>query len=283
MSNTVIATGYQAQIAFAKETTYGTSPTSSAYSWYGQVEQASITVDRQPIVIYRMDGSTPYPAHILYGTRKVDTTVDFYPQDVGALTDMINNVVSSSHSTVINFGNIGQAYTAFGGKANKVTFTGAMNAALKCQIAYQNQNVSTSAPVGITYPSDPGNTPFYFATESISLSNSLNVKVIDWNVTITRNLQRVYQFGQDYLRVLTPLVATATGDFTVVLEDFTELSDVFNWSPETLSFTLGQDAGNTTRYCNITGAQLTQVPLTAPVQDYIEVKIPFTATGVTIV
>jgi hypothetical protein len=283
MAQSVIAAGYRAKIGYALESTYGVSPTSTPYSWYGPVNEARIDVNRNPIIIYRMDGQTAYPAYILPGQREVNTTVTFYPQDYLVLNDMINNVVSASHSVAIQFTDINQSYTSYGGKANTVRFTGNINAPLEVEMAYYSQNVTTSLPTGVTFATDPGNTPWYFVSENVQLpSPTQDVKVIAWDATVTRNLSRVFQFGQDYIRVNEPLVATATGNLTVVVQDYTELNYVLNWTSNTLNIVLGQGPNGTTHQITFTGVYLTEAPVPVPVSDLVKVQFPFNATGVSI-
>jgi hypothetical protein len=196
-----------------------------------------------------MDGSTSFPAYLLKGQRNVEFTITYWPQNIGGgtsgdhtqgiLWDMINAigtpaggslsppVTGISHAFIIKDFDTGAVYTVTGAIANTVTISGKTNAALEVRVDYWCQNIMRVLPAYVTFPSDPGNVPFYFSQESVIFNQQSSPTVapqtLTFTGTITNNLSRVPQFGTDVIRSMPTLTRKADGDMTAT---FATLSDV---------------------------------------------------------
>jgi hypothetical protein len=282
MSNVIIATGYTAQVAYNEETTYGTAPT-SGYKWPGQVTEVTGTLNQNPIVIWRLDGLSRYPQYVLQGPREISVDMTFIPQDVVILQDMIQTSALTtanqtqypvaSHSVILNYINVNQGFTFAGLRANQVKIDGKAGDALKVTVNYWGQNVTSGIPILPTaYPTDPANTPFYFSNESVTLNGVLAPRVLDFSVTVSNNLERVYQFGQPFIRVLPPKEGNVTGSMTVTFENLNDWSAVYNMSNYPISIVLDTGTGHTLAINNV---KITQIPTPAKPEDLVTIPINF--------
>lgn len=215
------------------EATYGTAVPSVQYHWVGAVQSMKATIDKQPILVYRMDGSTDFPAYLLKGVRNVDFSITYWPQDIALLLDDINNIGLStvSHTFIIEDFDTTNTYTITGAVANTVTITGKTANALEVTITYWCQNIIwgtgvAGLPVGVTFSADPLNTPFFFSQESVQIpSGTPQVQALTFTGTITNNLYRVPQFGTDVIRSVPTLTRKAEGTLTAT---FASINDVPN-------------------------------------------------------
>ena len=279
MSSVILATGYRAQIGYISETTYGVAPTSSTYKWLGAVQSLSVNINRNPYIIYRLDGVSRFPGYILPGQREVEVDLVVNPQDINLLADVINNPVSTPESFIVQWNDVNQAVVIYGNRANTVKFVGKTGNAFEVDYTFWAQNLSTSLPSNVAFPTDPGSTPFYWTLGSVTVSGSTDLNVIGWDCTITQNLQRVFIFGQDFIRVLPPLNAQVEGTVTVTFQDLSEVTRVLNFSNVPLTFTLGPDSTQTTRSLQVSNAKFSQFQIPAKPSDLVSFDIPFVGNG----
>jgi hypothetical protein len=244
----LIAAGWRGAVGWANEAgNYGVAPTSTAYNWVGAVQNAKGTADKQPIFVYRMDGSTNYPAYLLKGIKNVDFTITYWPQplsnsgvlsDLGLLVDDINNigVNTNSHSFIIKDFDTNATYTITGAIANQVRISGKAGNALEVEVTYWCQNILKGLPTGATFPTDPGIAhpiciPFFFSQENIQIpTGSPQVQTLTFTATITNNLQRVPQFGTDVIRSIPTLLRKADGVLTATFNNLTDFPNEVNVS-----------------------------------------------------
>jgi hypothetical protein len=252
----LVAAGWRAAVGWLAEVEYGMAPAGiisapQAYNWVGAVQSMRGTVDKQPIFVYRMDGSTSFPAYILKGQRNVDFSITYWPQNIGGgshgvnpladgtqgiLWDMINAigtpagsslsppVTGISHSFIIKDFDTGAVWTVTGAIANTVTISGKTGAALEVKVDYWCQNIMQTLPAYVTFPTDLGDVPFYFSQEAVQIpSGSVAPQALTFTATITNNLSRVPQFGTDVIRSLPTLTRKAEGDMTAT---FATMADV---------------------------------------------------------
>lgn len=335
----LVAAGWRAAVGWLAEVDYGMAPAGiisapQAYNWVGAVQSMRGTVDKQPIFVYRMDGSTSFPAYILKGQRNVDFSITYWPQNIGGgasgdntqgiLWDMINAigtpagsslsppVTGISHAFIIKDFDTGAVWTVTGAIANTVTISGKTNAALEVKVDYWCQNIIRALPAYVTFPSDPGNVPFYFSQESVIFnqqsSPTIAPQALTFTGTITNNLSRVPQFGTDVIRSLPQLTRKADGDMTAT---FATLSDVTyegnvpataetyippttytdpdttlsGLAMQTIRIILGKEGAPSatsptyTAAIDYTGAVLPKIDLTLPIADRVAVDLSWTATG----
>jgi hypothetical protein len=306
----LIAAGWRAAVGWYGESTYGTAPTSVQYKWVGAVQSMKGTIDKQPIFVYRMDGSTDFPAYLLKGIRNVDFTITYWPQDIAIMVDQINQLGLStvSHSFIIKDFDTGNTYTVTGAIANTVRISGRTGQALEVEVTYWCQNIlwgsgNAGLPSGATFSSDPGNVPFFFSQESVQIPSATpKPQTLTFTATITNNLQRVPQFNTDVIRSIPTLTRKADGTITAT---FAAMNDVANESNVPYEFTAGTTPyvdtetapsglsqqtirvvlgvnGVTTYYLDYTGAVLPKIDLTIPIADLVALELPWTATGATV-
>lgn len=306
-----VASGWRGAVGWYDEATYGVAPTSQQYKWVGAAQDLKGTVDKQPIFVYRMDGSTNFPAYLLKGQRKVDFVITYWPQDINLLIDDINNIgtATNSHSFIIQDYDTGATYTVTGCVASQVRVSGKTANALEIQITYQCQNILEGLPTGATFHSDPGNVPFFFSQESVQVpAGSPQPQSLTFTGTITNNLKQVPQFGTDVIRSIATLVRTADGELTATfatLSDYPNETNIFpsatvgasntppysnptgvdpsesaasGLSQQEISLLIGTN-GATSYYLNFTGAVIPKVDLTTPISDIVAVTLDWTATG----
>ncbi len=253
----LIAVGWRSQVGFAAESSYGVSPTNTTYNWVGsfQPTQGGITlsVDQKKFYTWPLDGTGRYPNNILQGPREVNLEVGYNPQDIVLLTDQINNVPTTSHSVLIYDTDINQYFLVNGARANQVQMQGRTNQPFYVDVQYWGQNVTNTAPTGVTFATDPGVTPFYFVEQEVILGGVVSVRPLSFDVTISNNLQRVYQFDQPYIRANPALNATIEGTITFTLQDVSEFGQMMNMSPFDLELLIGTN-GSTNYYleCTVT-------------------------------
>ena len=287
----LIAAGWRAAVGWRPETDYGYAPFNTsgsplAYNWVGAVQSMRATVDKQPIFVYRMDGSTSFPAYLLKGQRNVDFSITYWPQNIGGpatvqtypipqgdgtsgiLWDMINAIgtpaggslvlptTGISHAFIIKDFDTGAMYTITGAIANTVTISGKIGAALEVTVNYWCQNIVNGIPNNgaspplplVSFPTDSGNVPFYFSQEAVNFNTSVVApQALTFTATITNNLSRVPMFGTDVIRSIPTLTRKADGDITAT---FALLSDVNYESkvPPTATYSTPPD---TTTYTDI--------------------------------
>jgi hypothetical protein len=312
----IASPGWRAAIGWLAEGDYGFAPTNSQYNWLGACQDIHATIDKQPILVYRMDGMSDFPVYILKGQRNVELSVTYWPQalssngnatDLGVLNDMINGVGTTnavSHALIVKNYDTGTVYTITGCIANTVTINGRLGQALEVVVDYWCQNIMMALPAGATFPSDPQiGVPFYFSQESVGLpSGTPQPQTLTFTGTITNNLQRVFQFGKDYVRTVPSLTRKAEGSLTAT---FATLSDYPNeglvpataeadtnpttyTDPETAPSGLSQQtitlklgvAGTTSYALNYSGAVLPKIDLDTRISDLIALSLNWTATGV---
>jgi hypothetical protein len=319
----LVAAGWRAAVGWYAETQYGLAPTGVNYNWVGACQELHATIDKTPILVYRMDGATDFPAYILRGQRNVELVITYFPQDIALLTDTINNVGTTnavSHSFIIHNYDTNTSYTITGCIASTVTVNGSVGDPLSVTVDYWGQNIMLGLPSGITtsnFPTDPGiadptNIPFFFTQESVQIP-SLTVKpqTLTFTGTITNNLQRVYQFGQDYVRTVPTLLRKAEGSLTATFDSFTTgtydegfqyLANILPTAqssgsnnettytdPETapsglsqqvISLLLGlKSSGPTSYFLNYTGAVLPKIDLDTKITDLVALALEWTGTG----
>lgn len=284
--NVIIATGYRSKVAYQNETIssgiYGQIPINTTYKWIGAATEVVAHLDQQPIIIYRLDGISRFPSYILQGARQVDLDVTFFPQDITLLNDVINFPQSNSHTFGISYTDINQGVTVNGAVANTIRFEGRTGQALATTVSYYAQNISNSSPTGITYPTDPGNNPFYFTGESVSFAGTTMTRVLQFDATVTNNLQRVYQFGQAYVRAIPRLNARIEGTLQVTFADMSDFNNVINMSGSTMVINLGVDGTSTTRSLTVSTATFTTTDIPSKPEDLIAITMDFVGEGVTI-
>jgi len=298
-----IASGWRAAVNWKPETIYGVAPTGVPYNWVGDVQEFHGVIDKNPILVYRMDGSTDFPAYILKGQRNVDFTVTYFPQDINLLTDVINNIGTASavsHSFIIKDYDTGALWTVTGAMPNTVTISGKTGQAMSVEVAYWCQNILLGNPAGVSYASDPGNVPFFFSQESVQIPSGVpQPQTLTFTGSITNNLQRVPQFGTDVIRSIPTLLRKAEGSLTAT---FAQLSDYPNESniPYTTAYTdtetdpsgltgqiirllLGTNAsGPTSFYLDYTSAKLPKIDLDTRITDLVALELPWTAQGASV-
>lgn len=319
----LMAAGWRAAIGWLPEAQYGFAPTGGNYNWVGAVQEIKATIDKQPLLVYRMDGQTDFPAYILEGQRNVELVITYWPQDISMLLDDINNIGTAtvSHSFIIYNYDTQTSYTVTGCIANTVTVNGKTGEALEVKVDYWCQNIMLGFPSGVTFsnlPTDIGVVPFYFSEESVQIpSGTPKPQSLTFTGTITNNLQRVYQFGKDYVRTIPTLTRKAEGSLTATFdafntgtfdEGFRFLSNILptaqslgsnnetsytdietaasGLSQQEISLLLGANYPSnintnipTLYYLNFTGAVLPKIDLDTPIADKVALAINWTATG----
>lgn len=218
----MIAAGWRGAVGWLPELVYGVAPNSQQYNWVGAVQNVKGTIDKQPIFVYRMDGSTDFPAYLLEGQRNVDLVITYWPQDIALLLDDINNLGldTTSHSFIVRNFDTGATYTITGCVANQVQVTGKTGQALEIQVTYWCQNIMSGLPTGSFFSVDPGNVPFFFAQESVQVpSGTPQPETLTFTGTITNNLSRVPQFGTDVIRSIPTLTRKADGTLTATFSN----------------------------------------------------------------
>ena len=328
----LIAAGWRAAAGWAEEGQYGFAPATIPYTWVGAIQEIHATIDKQPILVYRMDGMTDFPAYLLEGQRNVELVITYFPQDITLLTDVINNVGTSSavsHSFVIYNYDTQMAYTITGCIAATVTVNGQAGESLSVVIDYWCQNIMLGFPGGVTtlagwegnggaLPVDPGiadptNIPFFFRQEDLEIpTGTPKPQTLTFTGTITNNLQRVYQFGKDYVRTIPTLLRKAEGSLTATFDSFTtgtydegyqyaanilptaqsvgsnnettytdpEAATPSGLSQQNISLLLGlKSSGPTSYYLNYTGAVLPKIDLDTKITDLVALSLEWTATG----
>jgi len=398
----LVASGWRAAICWAEEKQYGLAPAynsgSPNYFWIGAVQEIHVTADKQPILVYRMDGESSFPAYILEGQRNLELVITYWPQDIALLALGVNDINISgatSASFVIYDYDTGTYYTVTGCMVNTVTVNGATGEALEVQIDFWCQNIQQSTVVaGVTtsasstiltdtnlslqtnvligytlmyltgpaasqtrtitanssdtittaafspaptvgggdqfqvisyppvlypdFPSDTGVVPFYFVEESVQIpTGTPKPQTLTFTGTITNNLQRVYQFGQDYVRTIPNLLRTAEGTLTATFDAFqtgiydrgyqyeanipavaqgtgSNLETTYvdpelaasGLSQQNISLLLGENyPGNsranspTPQYLNFTGATLPKIDLDTKIEGLVALSLDWTATG----
>jgi hypothetical protein len=342
----LVAAGWRAAVGFAQEQVYGLAPfgtgTGTAtvvYTWVGAVQEMKGTVDKNPIFVYRMDGSTSYPAYILKGQRNVEFTITYWPQNIGGgtatgsdsttgiLWDMINAVNGTSgaslsppvtgisHAFIIKDFDTGAVWTVTGAIANTVTVSGKTGAALEVKVDYWCQNIMQTLPAYVSFPTDPGNVPFFFSQEAVQIpTGTVQPQALTFTGTITNNLFRVPQFGTDVIRSIPTLTRKAEGDMTATFASMTDSTLEGNIPPtaeanagtspytttytdpdntlsglayQTIRIILGKEGlpsatSGTFCYMDWTGAVLPKIDLTVPIADRVALDLPWTATGCTV-
>jgi hypothetical protein len=323
----LVASGWRAGVTWAPEAQYGlASVTTGDYKWVGAVQEIHATVDKQPILVYRMDGMTDYPAYLLRGQRNVELVITYVPQDINLLNDVINQVGTAnavSHTFEIYNYDTQTYYLITGCIANTITINGTTGDKLSVQVDYWGQQISqpSSPPIVYTsFPTDPGTAdatdiPFFFTQESVQVpSGTPKPQTLNFTGTITNNLQRVFQFGLDYVRVIPTLLRTAEGTLTATFDAFdtgtydqgyqyeanvlptaqatgsnneTTYTDPetapTGLSQQTISLQLGvTNSGPTTYYLNYTGAVLPKIDLDTRIDGLVALVLEWTATGASI-
>ena len=299
-----IGSGWRAAVNWSPEAVYGEAPTNLAYTWVGAVQSFEGDVDKQPILVYRMDGSTDFPAYILKGQRNVTFTITFWPQDINLLTYCINYVGTSSAASlsfIIKDYDTGETWTVTGCVANKITVNGKTGTPLSVEVDFNAQNILRGGlPTGATFSSDTGVVPFFFSQETVYFNNSTpQPQTLTFQGTITNNLSVVPQFGTDIIRSIVSLTRVAEGQVTAT---FASLADYYNegnipWytqypytdmetdptglSPQTIVLLLGVN-GDTNFYLTFSNAKLPEIDLTYPIADLVGVQLPWTAQAVTV-
>jgi hypothetical protein len=304
----LIAKGYALASQFAIETSYGTPPTyvgiGNPYKWIGSVQTTTVTEDKKPILVYRSDGTVAsrFPKYILQGAREIDVNITYIPQDINALLSAIgtwSSTLPNSHTLVFAAQDITQQglgtegyYYAVGCVANQVTINAKIGQPLSVSIDYYCQDFFEGLPGGLTYSTFQGDTgvvPFFFKNESLAIAGNTLARTLDFQETITNNVERVYQFGQYYLRTAPALLARVQGTFhdtfqstdgSMDIDDpywVTDDSNATGITPYTLVLTLGP--GHTISH---TTAKFQYVSIPTDITDYIALEFHWDAQDITI-
>lgn len=304
-----VASGWRAKVGYAAEVDYGFAPTSTTYGWVGAVQELHGIIDKQPVLVYRMDGATSLPAYLIKGQRNVEFIITYIPQDISLLTDVITNIAASpptSHSFVIQDTDTSAVYTVTGALANTVTIQGRTGQPLMVTVDYWCQNILSVLPSSTLFHADTAVVPYYFATESVSFTGTAQPQALTFTATITNNLKRVYQFGQDYVRTIPTLTRKAEGNITATFVNF---SDVTNETkvlasaqadtspttytdpdtPATTASGLSQQSiailltgVGVNHTLTFTGAVLPKIDLDTKIDDIVALSLDWTATGLTL-
>jgi hypothetical protein len=302
----LVSTGYRNLLNYLPETNgvhgstgYGSPQTNTQYSWYGAVQGWTVTEDKKAVLVYRSDGSVAsrYPSYILQGAREISASIVYYPQDSNVLIDMINNVVTTSHTLIFKHfdittqgsGTVGLYYVK-GAVANTVTIRGVIGQPLEVTIDYYAQDFFEGLPTGATFTTtDPGAIPYYFKNESLSIDGSALQRTLEFTSTITNNATRISQFGQYYIRTLPVLTARAQGDFkatfqstdgTLNVDDLNlVLSDTDPTGLTPHSISLALSIGHTLSHSI---AKLHTVNVPNKISDYIALPFNWDAQDVTV-
>lgn len=228
----LIAKGWAVASQFAIESSYGTPPayvgSGNPYKWIGSVQTTTVTEDKKPILVYRSDGtvSSRFPKYILQGARQIDVNITYIPQNVNALLSAIgtwNTTLPSSHTIAFAAEDIAQQgsgtqglWYATGCIANQVTINAKIGQPLSVSIDYYAQDFFEGLPDSLTYSEFQGDTgvvPFFFKNESLSINSTVLARTLDFQETISNNVERIYQFGQYYVRTAPTLEARVQGTF----------------------------------------------------------------------
>lgn len=223
----LVAAGWRTGTCWAIETQYGLASTTAVdYTWVGAVQEIHATIDKQQLEVFRMNGTTDFPAYLLEGQRNVGLVVTYWPQDTQLLLQGIDQVGISTNSLTFEVYNYDTAtyYVLTGCIPKTVQVTGNTGEALEIQVTYSCQNLMVPASPPIVYtdfPTDTGVTPFYFVENSVQVpAGTPKPQVLSFTATITTNIQQVYQFGLDYVRTIPTLTRTATGTLTATFDAF---------------------------------------------------------------
>jgi hypothetical protein len=282
-----VPAGLRAQFGYAKESTYGTSPSGTsgspfAYSWIGAIQNLEIMLDQQQQLVWRIDGSTRLPQYIIQGARQVESTWTWYPQSVSILTDMITNANSTSYSLIAQNTDTGNTYTARGLVANTITVDLNVGQPVKVTMDLWGQDVTAGLPSYVSFPSDPGVVPFYFTQNSVSVDNATRLRTLSLSFKWTNNLKRVYQFGQPYIRTLPTLHAQANGTMNVTFDDMSDFNNIYAFqNTHTLSILVGNDGINN-HYINLSGVAFEKIDIPTTYSDIVTMNIPFDGISVSV-
>jgi Phage tail tube protein len=331
-NSVILATGYSADINYAVEgnnagknslgasgTGYGfASNTITDYKWPGLVSTLTGTLDQKPIIIYRLDGQSRYPQYVLQGGREVELVVEYIPQDNNVLDDMINNVVTTSHTWVLAYKNSSATFgtstypcfTFFGCRANQIDIKAAAGDKFVATVTYWCQDVTQGLPSCFsslsTFASDTGKVPYFFSNESISLNSVPVTRALTLSMTVAHSLVRVYQFGQPMIRAVPATEGSVTGTMNVTFstaDDFNHVLGVETSPSGTLPANASAGAGQSVsasgpawslinqgpfvmvvdtvqgKNFTITNLVFQKIPLPAKPEDLVLVDLDFTAYG----
>jgi hypothetical protein len=273
--SSVIAVGYKAKVGYATETTYGVSPTSTSYSWLGATQNITVRGELNPVAVYEI-GNIRFPSYIVQGQRAISVEATFYPQDYTVLNQFISNP-DTSYSIATQFPDISQAITVFGAKVESIRIRGTTGEPLEVSCTLQAQNFSYSLPTGVTMPSDPSRTPYYFATISVKKDTVVVPKVLEFSMELRNRLERVYKFGQFWVRAIPTLTASIEGSMRVTFESLDEYNQLTAFSASTLTLDLGDGHS-----VSVNNAIFSSIEKPVRPDELIALTVNFQGRGVTV-
>ncbi|MGB9615533.1 MAG: phage tail tube protein, partial [Fervidobacterium sp.] len=225
-------------MGYASEDTYGVPPTSTSYSWPGSVQNVTVRGELNPVAVYEI-GNVRFPSYIVQGQRAISVDLTVFPQDTTWLSSLFNQSEATSFTLAFSFPDISQNITVFGSKLESIRLHARTGEPLEVACVFQAQNFSFSLPSGVTLPSDTNTTPYYFATISVKKDTVLYPKVLEFSAELRNRLERVYKFGQFWVRAIPTLTASIEGSMRVTFEDMSEFNQLTSFSGSTLTLDLG--------------------------------------------
>lgn len=273
--STIIATGYKAIVGYKSESTYGVPPENTTYNWVGSIQNITVRGELNPIAVYEV-GGTRFPNYIVQGERAVSVDLTFYPQGTTFLSELFTNGHTNSYSFVINFPDISQNMTVFGSKVERITVRGTRGNPLEVTCTFQAQNLSASLPTNVTLPTEPNLTPYYFANINIKKDTTVQPKVLEFSIDLTNRLERVYRFGQFWVRTIPTLTAEIAGRLVVTFENADELNQLLSFTDSTISLDLGG-----TNTLSVNNAIFESIETPVRPDALVALTVPFIGKGVT--
>lgn len=214
---------------YVEEYTYASTPSSASLSWIGIVYTFSPTADMTPIE-FRKVGSEDLTDQAK-GTEQYTTTIEYELQNTNFLkygvqaqgggTQTPDNSLSVVTSLRLN--NTENFIKLLGARINSLKVAGKAGESHKTTAELFSNDItpaSTNVSIGGTpnYTSDPGTKPWTFANggaNPVSASGRA-LPTTEIEVTVNRNLERIYTLGSNKVQYLPAKNREITGSVTLV-------------------------------------------------------------------
>lgn len=251
-------------LQYVEETTFGTTPSSPAFTQAGVVQDITANVNI-PETLYRQLGSRDPYKDVKYG-EAYDIQIKYMPVDAVMLKYGVNlaagaGTVGKSLSLLISQDiNTTENYVLFtGARTNTIDIEITETGPVMVTQSIKMKNMSTpSSAHGLTTPTFAGAIAAAPWTNinggSLPLTiNALTYDCARFKISVGTNLDTVQPIGETILKFLEPTIRTISVDFDMYVKDTATLADTKALTARTATYSL--DTGSTT-VINMTNLQL---------------------------
>lgn len=290
--------GFNGSVEFLREATYGTTPGTGTFEWFGHVTKATpkSTVELRELTRLRIADSTERRdvAEVNAGIEHHMVSVEFLAQTgvievlelaLGATNAVADTLTSCSINAVALSGTA--EMLAVGCVVNSCEISCEAGGEVEVSMEFIAQDISETTTVDLSFTS----TDLVHATELSSAVLDYNNTVVTfsgttltlctgWSFKIDNKLEERFRLGgstgsPELLKDLVQKPVSVTGNLTMDVQDLNEYDSLLARADVTITIVIGA------RTFTFSGCKTSAMELGVGVEDLISASVPFVAESVT--